>query len=164
MIARTQMRNRFLLNYLVFGVLSALFSIFIFKALLILMPYQIANILALLGGKIFSFFTNKKYVFHSLAGGKQLLLEIWRYIVARGGTGLIDFFGLIFFVEVLGFDEFYSKIFLVACVVLLNFLLSWSFVFKTTYQIQTGSICLKKKKFYSSILTAPYFARIPCGN
>jgi len=125
------LRNSFLLNYLFFGGLSTLFNIFIYKILLIWLSYQIANIITIIMVKIFVFVTNKKYVFKSLTCRKELLSEILRFFIARVGIGLMDFFGVIFLVEVLGFDVFYSKITLVVGVVLANFLLSWSFVFKT---------------------------------
>jgi putative flippase GtrA len=94
--------------------------------------YWLANLIAMLLSRIFAYVTNKIFVFKSkTASPKSLLLEMLRFILARGFTGLIDIFGLIFLVEVIGMDEIISKYLLMGIIILLNFVLGKKLVFRS---------------------------------
>ena len=87
-------------------------------------------LIALLTAKIFAFFANKTFVFHSKSNDlKDFMKEVYRYILARGGTGLLDYFGLIFAVEVLNLSEVWSKYGLQILVIILNYVLGKKAVF-----------------------------------
>jgi putative flippase GtrA len=125
------LKNNKFASYLFFGFLSAIFNILLFKALLLFTDYKIANIIAIINTKVFVYITNKLFVFKSSTPSfTALALEMGRYTVARGGTALIDFFGVILLVSLFKFDPFYSKIILVVIVIIANYIFSKKFVFK----------------------------------
>ncbi|MDR1160586.1 MAG: GtrA family protein [Syntrophomonadaceae bacterium] len=124
-------KNKFFVNYLLFGLLSSVFNILVFKALLFFTDYKIANIVAIISTKVFVYITNKLFVFKSSTPSfAALALEMGRYTIARGGTALIDFFGVILLVSLFKLDPFYSKIILVVIVIIANYIFSKKFVFK----------------------------------
>ena len=59
----------------------------------------------------------------------QMILELCRFILARGLTGLLDFFGLIALVELCGWNERISKIAIMLLVIVLNYVLGKKAVF-----------------------------------
>ncbi|MCI9122578.1 MAG: GtrA family protein [Eubacterium sp.] len=92
--------------------------------------YTAANIISLLFAKAAGYFLNKLWVFHSKCGNwMQTGTELLRYIAARGFTGLLDFFGVVFLVEYAGIGARASKILLMGVVVILNYVLEKKMVF-----------------------------------
>ena len=125
--------SREFITYGVFGVLTTLVNILIFKLLFenLAIAYGIANIIAVLSAKVFAYITNKLFVFRShCANVKELLLEIVKYVFARGFTGLIDIFGMFFAVELLHADEMITKYIIQVIVIILNYILGKKVVFK----------------------------------
>jgi putative flippase GtrA len=124
--------SREFISYGVFGVLTTLVNILLFQfGMKLGIAYAVANVLAVLGAKLFAYVTNKLFVFrHHCATKKELLLEILRFVFARGFTGLVDILGMIFAVEVLHADEMIAKYVLQVIVILLNYILSKKVVFK----------------------------------
>ena len=125
--------SREFISYGVFGVLTTLVNILLFRlGMAVGITYSVANILAVLGAKLFAYVTNKLFVFrHHCANTKELLLEIVRFIFARSFTGVIDILGMIFAVEVLHADEMIAKYVLQVIVILLNYVLSKKIVFRS---------------------------------
>jgi len=118
--------------YGVFGVITTILNVIIYQSLLsiFMLKYWISNLFAILISKIFAYVTNKKFVFHSKCNNlKELIGEIKRFIVLRGTTGLIDYFGLILAVDVFSFDRVYSKYVLQIIVITLNYFLGKKIVF-----------------------------------
>ena len=125
--------SREFITYGIFGVLTTLVNILTFQLLFenFSIAYGIANIIAVLFAKVFSYITNKLFVFHShCATWKELILEILKYVFARGFTGLIDIFGMFFAVEVLKADEMITKYIIQVIVIILNYILGKKVVFK----------------------------------
>ncbi len=125
--------SREFITYGVFGVLTTLVNILIFKLLFenLAVAYGIANIVAVLAAKVFAYITNKLFVFRSHCTNlKELFLEIVKYVFARGFTGLIDIFGMFFAVEVLHADEMITKYIIQVIVIILNYILGKKVVFK----------------------------------
>jgi putative flippase GtrA len=125
--------SREFITYAVFGVLTTVVNILVFTALFKhgAMAYGLANIIAVLAAKVFAYITNKPFVFRShCASFKELLLEIVKYVFARGFTGLIDIFGMFFAVEVLHADEMITKYVIQVIVIVLNYILGKKVVFK----------------------------------
>lgn len=118
--------------YSLFGLLTSVENVALFKLLLILnWNYQTANFITLIIVKLTAYVCNKNFVFRSRTGSLWgLLQEFGRFVIARGLTMLLDYFGLIFFVEVLGFHVFYSKCFLTMLVIVINYFLGKKHVFK----------------------------------
>jgi len=93
--------------------------------------YKLSNILSLILTKTIAFLTNKYFVFKSKSKNlKELLLEIVRYIWTRGLVGVIDFLGLITFVELLKIDKMMGKIVMLFITTVLNYFFGKKHVFK----------------------------------
>lgn len=120
-----------LLRYCVSGVIVAAVNLLTYHALLWAgVVYAVANITGIVLGKCAGYALNKFWVYQSRTSGvRETLRELLRYIFARGFTGLLDFFGLIFLVEVCGWDEKMSKWIVVGVVLLLNYIFGKKLVF-----------------------------------
>lgn len=125
-------RKREMMQYILWGGLSAVLNVVLFQILLWCdIDYKIANIITLVVVKIFSYITNKLFVFRTTYNGiKQLLIEMITFIGARGFTFLVDFAGLIFLVEILSLDTFIGKCIMAVVVVIANYIISKKWVFR----------------------------------
>lgn len=129
--------SREFITYGVCGVLTTLVNILAFKLLFenLAIAYGIANIIAVLSAKLFAYLANKLVVFRShCANMKELLIEIMKYVFARGFTGLVDIGGMFFAVEVLQADEMITKYVIQVIVIVLNYVLGKSVVFNKKQQ------------------------------
>lgn len=73
---------------------------------------------------------NKFWVYRTKTGSfKNAMLELGRFILARGFTGVVDFVGLIILVDVFSADEKISKIVIMLLVIVLNYILGKKAVF-----------------------------------
>ena len=119
-----------LVRYGISGAGTTLLNIFLYQFLLIFLDYRVSNLIAILVSKTFAYAVNKKYVFRSKCKNtRELIAEIVRFIVTRGATGLLDYFGLILAVETFGFDRVWSKYVIQAIVIVLNYILGKRAVF-----------------------------------
>lgn len=92
--------------------------------------YTAANIVSLILSKTIGYFLNKFWVYQSRCNSlKEAFWELFRFICARGFTGIVDFLGVVFLVEVFACDERISKIILMALVIILNYILGKKAVF-----------------------------------
>lgn len=134
--------SREFISYGVFGVLTTLVNILLFRlGMMAGITYSIANILAVLGAKLFAYVTNKLFVFrHHCANAKELIMEILRFVFARGFTGVVDILGMIFAVEILCADEMIAKYILQVIVILLNYILSKKIVFRSKKQAEASTV------------------------
>lgn len=125
--------NQETILYSIFGVLTSIENVILFKLLLIVnMNYQSANFITLIIVKLTAYICNKNFVFKSRTGSPWgLIQEFGRFVVARGLTMLLDYFGLIFFVEILHFHVFYSKCFFTVLVIAINYFVGKKHVFKS---------------------------------
>lgn len=124
--------NRETVSYLFWGVVTTILNIGLFQLLLLAgMPYRWANILTLIVVKIAAYLANKFFVFHSRSKNfGALLREILRYVIVRGGTMLVDYFGLILLVDLAGFPPMLGKVITTVVVVILNYILGKFGVFR----------------------------------
>lgn len=119
-----------LIRYAVFGVATTVFNIAVFQVLLLFLDYRISNLIAIIASKLFAYVSNKLFVFHSHCSSmRELLLEMTRFVVARGATGLLDYFGLIIAVEIIGLNPVLSKYGLQVLVIILNYVFGKKAVF-----------------------------------
>ena len=120
-----------LVRYGFAGVSTTLINIFVFRSILIFgIDYRQANLIALIVSKVYGYIINKLFVFHSHCKNiRDLMVEIISYTAARGFTGIVDFFGLILMVEVMGLDKVISKYIIQAIVIILNYLFGKFVVF-----------------------------------
>ena len=128
----TTKKKEELLLYLVFGVTTTAVNILSFQLLYNYgLDYKWANLVALLIGKGYAYITNKIFVFKSHCNNwKDLLKEFFRFVCARGITGLIDYFGMIIAVEVFGVSAILTKYVIQVVVIALNYVFSKWAVFK----------------------------------
>jgi putative flippase GtrA len=120
-------------RYLITGASVALINILIYTGLQNFnIVYATANLFALIISKIFGYFMNKLIVYRSYTNNwMDTLIEILKFVLARGITGVVDFCGVIFLVEYIKMDKLYAKILLIVVVVILNYVLGKKAVFKS---------------------------------
>lgn len=120
--------------YIFWGTCTTVLNLGVYQGFLLLgTKYWLANLIAMLLSRIFAYVANKYFVFKShTATFKELLLEMFRFVVTRGFTGLIDIFGLVFLVEIFKFDKIFSKYLLMGTIILLNFILGKKIVFHSS--------------------------------
>ena len=119
-------------DYIIWGAASAVLNIGGFQLLIFMgADYKTANIITLIANRFFCYITNKIFVFRTKCDDwQQLIKEIVLFILARSVTFLMDYFGVVFLVEVIGIKSFISKAVLMVLVVLTNYLSGKWFVFK----------------------------------
>lgn len=124
--------NRETILYAFFGFMTFLIGAWIFQGLLYLgVDYKISNIFSLILGKLFAYVSNKLIVFE--CKNKNIIefcKEFARFVVARGLTALIDYFGVIFAVEIFHWNEIISKYIFMVIVVVINYFFGKRIVFK----------------------------------
>lgn len=121
------------IRYVICGIITSVFHVLFFWLLCRLIKYKIANIIAILTTKVLVYFCHKKFVYKSKCKDKKELgKEIVRFIITRGFTFLIDFFGLILLVDVFKFNKVIGKIIVLIIVVIINYILGKEFVYKKT--------------------------------
>ena len=107
-------RYKELITYVIFGGLTTLVNLIVFKLCGMALGderYLISNTIAWVAAVIFAFITNKLWVFESKSlSGKVLLKEIPSFFAARVLSFLIEEAGLFMFVDLLGFSEYTLKI------------------------------------------------------
>lgn len=92
--------------------------------------YTVSNIISLIVSKSVGYLMNKFFVYHSHNDNLwETFLELVRFVIARGFTGVVDFVGLIILVEMLGVGERIGKIIVMLLVMVLNYVLGKKAVF-----------------------------------
>lgn len=126
--------NRETVLYGIFGVMTSVLNVVLFRVLLLCdWDYKVANIVTLIIVKLAAYLCNKNFVFRSRTGSLiGLCREFGRFVVARGLTMLIDYFGLIMMVEMFDLDKVLSKCFLTVLVIVLNYFIGKKHVFKNS--------------------------------
>lgn len=143
--------NRETVTYVIFGVLTTAVNLVSFKLFDVLLNgryYALTNTIAWILAVIFAYITNKLFVFESKSWSIDVIKkEIPAFLGARIASYFIEEFGLIFFVEVLKFDEkifnfiivdlsgkIVAKLILGVLVVIINYALSKFFIFSKKKQ------------------------------
>lgn len=123
--------KREIFSYIIVGASTTLVNIIIYYILLEMqLDYRTANLIALVLCKIYAYFCNKIVVFKSHCNNiKRLLKECLTYLITRSLTGVIDYFGLIIAVELIGFHYKTAKYLILVIVVLLNYIFGKFVVF-----------------------------------
>lgn len=121
------------ISYGFWGLITTLLHILLFYILTnIGIKYYIANIITLITIKALAYFINKIFVFKTKCNSKkELLEEIIKYIFSRLLTMILDYFGLIFLVEVLNVDVLIGKIIVLIMVVVTNYILCKKYVYRS---------------------------------
>ena len=128
------------INYLFFGVLTTLINWIVYSLGVQTLGFSIttSNIIAWIFAIVFAFITNKIWVFNdSDWKPAAILIQVGTFISARIITGLIEIIGvpLLFFAgltyPVFNIEGFAAKLVVSIIVVVLNYILSKKFVFKS---------------------------------
>jgi putative flippase GtrA len=122
------------IRYIIWGIITSIFHVVFFWLLNKLgIIYQIANVIAIITTKALAYVVNKIFVYKTKCSNLlELLKEMFKFIISRGFTFFIDFFGLIILVDVLHIDKVIGKIIVLIVVVIINYILGKIFVYKKT--------------------------------
>lgn len=126
---REQLRELFW--YGIAGVTTTLVNVGLFYVLQKAgMQYNIANLIAIVSAKLYAFITNKYLVFRTKSKSFwDACVEFFKFFIARGFTGVVDFVGVWLMVSVCGIDRMISKYVIQVVVIVLNYVLGKLFVF-----------------------------------
>jgi putative flippase GtrA len=125
------LKNKEIILYLVFGVLTTLVNISIFILLHSACHIEllISNTIAWFFSVVFAYITNKIWVFESKSN--EILHEFILFVGGRIFSYLVETILLIVFVSILAFNDNYVKIIAQVIVIILNYVLSKSIIFKS---------------------------------
>ena len=121
------------ISYGICSLTTVLINILIFKLLFVSfdIDYVIANIIAVILSKVFSFLVNKFFVFKCRCKNrKELVVEVSKYILTRFCTSLIDILGMMLLVELFNINQITAKCMLQVIIIVLNYILAKNVVFK----------------------------------
>ena len=115
--------------YIVFGIATTVVN-FLSYFLLSKLDFStaISTSLAWLLSVLFAFFTNRKYVFNASKSG--FFKQLFGFFSMRISTGVLDLLIMIFFVDILEFNDLLIKVLSNVLVIILNYILSKFLVFK----------------------------------
>lgn len=112
------------------GVITVANAVCYYLLLYLGLIYTAANIISIIFSKVVGYLLNKFWVYKTKTiGWQETFFELCRFIMARGFTGIFDFFGLIFLIEIVGIDKKISKIIIILLVIFLNYILGKKTVF-----------------------------------
>lgn len=125
--------NKETISYLIFGVLTTLVDTitFFISNNVLKVEYVFATMVAWVLAVIFAYVTNKLWVFNSKNTKINVILkEAANFFIARILSLIFTIIWMIVTVEIIGVDEFLSKILANIFVVIINYLFSKLFIFK----------------------------------
>jgi putative flippase GtrA len=120
--------------YIIFGVLTTLVNLIISFVLVgaLKIDGSIASAIGIISSILFAYFTNRKWVFNSQARGlKERLNEFWKFIAGRLVTMIIEQGGVMILYGALNMPFTPVKLSLTIIVIVLNYIFSKFFAFKT---------------------------------
>lgn len=126
-------KNKEIVLYFIFGVVTTLVNIFLFWILsdILKIYYLISNVWAWIGAVLVAFVTNKYWVFDSKSWKKEIwILECLQFFGARFATGILDMFLMYLMVSRLGILKMIAKLVVTVLVIVLNYILSKIWIFK----------------------------------
>lgn len=126
-------KNKEIINYLIFGVLTTVvsFVVYFIFAKLFKIDSVISNGISWFFSVLFAFITNKLYVFESKEMGKKTLLkEVISFYLARLFTGVVCDLGVFaLMVKVFKINDVLSKLVIQVIVTILNYVFSKLIIF-----------------------------------
>lgn len=126
--------TREVIMYIIFGVLTTLVNLIISFVLVgaFKIDGSIASAIGIISSILFAYFTNRKWVFNSQAKGfKERLNEFWKFIAGRLVTMIIEQGGVMILYGALNMPFTPVKLSLTIIVIVLNYIFSKFFAFKT---------------------------------
>lgn len=124
--------NQEFARYIIGGGIITLINIFLYTILVFLkIKIHWANLIALIVAKVLGYFINKYYVYQSRDKDiRSMGKEAGKYIIARGFTGILDYFATVILIEAYYYPKYLTKYVITAIVIILNYILGKYFVFK----------------------------------
>ena len=120
-----------LIAYIIFGILTTVVDWIVYYILSGLgVNYIINSIISWTVAVLFAFITNKLFVFDSKRL-KNIFRELVLFVLSRISTLVINLAGMYVLISLLKLNEFISKAILSILVVILNYIFSKLFIFKT---------------------------------
>ena len=120
-----------LIAYIIFGILTTVVDWIVYYILSNLgVNYIINSIISWTLAVLFAFVTNKLFVFDSKRL-KNIFRELVLFVLSRLSTLVINLAGMYVLISLLKLNEFISKAILSILVVILNYIFSKLFIFKT---------------------------------
>lgn len=115
--------NKETILYGIFGVSTMVLNIGLYEILIKFnLNYKSANLITLIVVKLVAYVVNKLFVFQSKTNNfLELSKEFGRYVVTRGATMLIDYFGLILLVDYFGYNKSICKYIVTIIVIIINY-------------------------------------------
>ena len=131
----TNKNYREIAAYLIFGVLTTVVNIVVYW--LAAHPLNIAtvpsSVIAWIASVLFAYVTNRIWVFHSETTEKAgILREMFYFFAARLATGVLDWAFMYVSVDLLHYNDVVMKIVANVIVVIMNYLASKLFIFKSS--------------------------------
>lgn len=120
-----------IIKYGIIGVCTTILNIVVFTILdrVLYVPLIISNVIAWIAAFIFSFYTNKCFVFGIKENG-DTLSQLFKFFGTRVSTMLLDTGLMWFLVEVMNWDELFTKVLVNVIVIIINYVTSKLFVFR----------------------------------
>lgn len=126
--------SREVIMYIIFGVLTTFVNLIISFVLVgaLKIDGSIASAIGIISSILFAYFTNRRWVFNSQAKGlKERLNEFWKFIAGRLVTMVIEQGGVMILYGALNMPFTPVKLSLTIIVIILNYIFSKFFAFKT---------------------------------
>lgn len=126
-------KNREVISYLFFGVLTTVINIVVYGAFSEILGFDTipSNIVAWIAAVSFAYITNRIWVFESSASSNtEKAKELISFFACRGTTLLIDIASMYVLVNYLGYPNMIMKVIVNVIVVIVNYVLSKRVIFK----------------------------------
>ena len=133
MIKKLYEQYKDVIPYLFFGVCTTLVNVVVYWACAHLLGTGVmpATIAAWVLAVLFAYVTNRKWVFHSTAFGREeITKEIISFFSCRLGTGVVDWLMMLVLVSWLHLPDLPIKILANIIVIILNYVLSKFVIFR----------------------------------
>ena len=128
------MKHKEVINYLIFGFLSFVVSMATYYLARICFDYVISNIISWIIAVIFSYVTNKLFVFESkIEGKRKLVKEFVTFILSRIFTLVLETLILYMMVDLMNMNDRMVKVIAQIIVILMNYILSKLIIFKKNF-------------------------------
>lgn len=123
-------KNKEIINYLIFGILTTLVNIVIFGLCTegFHIQYLVSNVIAWIASVLFAYITNRKWVFESHS--ESIIKEMSKFFSSRLITLGLDMITMWLLVDGLSISNLYAKVIANVLVVIANYIFSKVFVFK----------------------------------
>lgn len=134
------LRNKTIINYAFFGILTTLINILAYILFYDYLKFSntVSNIIAWIFAVAFAFVTNKLYVFGSKDKSRATLIrELISFVCARLATGLLDLLIMFVAVSLLQKEAIVFKVISNVIVIISNYIFSKMLVFKKRKQKKT---------------------------